>query len=189
MNITASDVIAAIAIVATIVTTSVVAWIGHLDRSGDHEHDRTLSRESHEHERTLAREARLQERRAIAYQDMVAMVFRVQDVVDQTMPLFESVPPPPGIPAPTLEEEREMAATVTAFGSAEVVARLRAVVSATRAFHLAVRDLSDVRSIAAPSVESADELRKAREDLQAQRAAVHAAVDELERAAREELAS
>ena len=31
--------------------------------------------------------------------------------------------------------------------------------------------------------------RKAREDLQAQRAAVHAAVDELERAAREELAS
>jgi hypothetical protein len=178
VNITASDVIAAIAILATIVTTSVVAWIGHLDRKGDHEH-----------ERTLAREARLQERRAVAYRDMVAMVFRVQDVVDQTLPLFESVPPPPRIPEPTLDEQREMAATVTAFGSAEVVARLRAVVSATRAFHLAVRDLSDVRLVATPSVGGADELRKARENLRAQRADVHAAVDELERAAREELAS
>ena len=37
MNITASDVIAAIAILATIITTDAVAWIGHLDRNGDHE--------------------------------------------------------------------------------------------------------------------------------------------------------
>jgi hypothetical protein len=42
VNTTASDVIAAIAIIATIVTTSSVAWIGHLDRKGDHEHERTL---------------------------------------------------------------------------------------------------------------------------------------------------
>jgi hypothetical protein len=88
-----------------------------------------------------------------------------------------------------LDEERKMAATVTSFGSPEVVARLRAVAAATRAFYLAATYLSDVRSIAVPSAGGANDLRKAREDLDAQRAAVHAAVDELERNAREELAS
>lgn len=185
MNITASDVVAVIAIVATIA----VAWIAHLDRRGDHEHDRTLSREGREHERTLAREARLQERRESAYRDMLVMVFRVQDGIDQTMPMFESVPPPPRIPEPTIDEQREMAAPVTVFGSAEVVARLKAVVSATRAFHVAARYVEDVRLVATPSAEGVNEIRKAREDLAAQRAAVHAAVEELERAAREELAS
>jgi hypothetical protein len=136
VDITASDVIAALAVSATML----VAWIGPLDRKGDHEH-----------ERTLAREARLQERRAVAYRDMVAMVFRVQGGVNQTMPLFESVPPPPRIPEPTLDEQREMAATVTAFGSAEVVARLKVVVSATRAFGIAARDVEDVRLVATPS--------------------------------------
>jgi hypothetical protein len=50
--------------------------------------------------------------------DMVAIVFRVQDVVDQTLPVFESVPPSPRIPEPTLDQQREMATAVTAFGSA-----------------------------------------------------------------------
>lgn len=174
MNITASDAIAALAVSATML----VAWIAHLDRKGDHEHARTL-----------AREARLQERRAVAYRDMLAMVFRAQVAVDQTLPLFERVPPPPRIPEPSIEEQRDMEATVAAFGSGDVIARLRAVISATRDFYLAASYLSDVRSIATPSVGGADELRKARDDLDARRAAFHAAVAELERVAREELAS
>ena len=46
-----------------------------------------------------------------------------------------------------------------------------------------------VRDVQSKPVEGAKDLRQAREDLDAQRAAVHAAVDELERAVREELAS
>jgi hypothetical protein len=178
VTITASDVIAAIAILATIVTTSAVAWIGHLDRSGDHEH-----------ERTLAREARLQDRRERAYRDMLVMVLRIQNVVDQTGRLFESVPPPDRIPDPTIDQQEAMTAAVTLFGSDELVGLLGAVVNATRAFNVAIRDLSDVRSIARPSVEDAGQLQRARESLDARRAAFHAAVEELERAARGELAT
>jgi hypothetical protein len=178
VNITASDVIAVIAILAGIVTTSVVALIGHFDRKGDHDH-----------ERTLAREARLQVRRERAYRDMLVMALRIQNVVDQTGRLFERVPPPERIPDPTIDQQEAMTAAVTLFGSGEVVGLLGAVVGATRAFHLAVQNLSDVKRIARPGVEDVGELHKVREDLDARRAAFHAAVAELERVAREELAS
>jgi len=186
VTITASDVIAAIAVFATVA----VAWIAHLDRNGDRENQRSLSREGHEHERTLAREARLQERRAGAYRDMLVMAFRIQEVVAQTMPILESVPPPPRIPLPTNEEQREMAATVAAYGSPDVVALFRAVVTQTRAFFNAVwlvNALYPDRSM--PPPRNLVELHKAEEDIHHQRQVLGSAVDELERVARDELAS
>ena len=180
MTVTASDVIAIVAIVATIVTTSVVAWINHLDRGGDQEH-----------ERGLAREQRLQERRGATYRDMLSMVYLVGDVIAQTLPVFERVPAPPRIDGPSPETEREMTATVALYGSAAVVERLEAVSTASRDFFLAAQYLHDLhpdRSVPPPRHVS-NELRKVRQDVEAKRTAFSAAKEELERASREELAS
>lgn len=190
MTFTASDVIAVIAIVAGIVTTSVVALIGHFDRKGDHEHDRTLAREGHEHERALAREARLQERRESAYRDMLNIAFRIQHVVAQTMPVLELVPAPPRASLPTADEQRKTGTRVALFGSPAVVALYRTLMTQTREFSDAVLYVNLLHpDPSMPPIGDAGLLKKAYEDVQNRKVALNAAVDELEQVAREELAS
>jgi hypothetical protein len=190
VTITASDIIAVVAILAGIVTTSVVALIGHLDRNGDHKHDRLLATEGHEHERSLAREARLQERRESAYLDMLDMAFRIQLVVGQTMPVLELLPAPPRASYPPADEQRATGKKVALFGSPEVVALYRALMTQTREFQDAVLYVNLLHpDPSVPPIGDADMLKNASLDVQKRKVTLNAAVDELERVAREELAS
>jgi hypothetical protein len=179
-------VIAALALLVTLA----VAWWAHRDHDADRDHAATLARETHEHERLLAREARLQERRAETYRAMLEMAFRVQDVVNDTLPILQWVPGPPPVEPPTIDEQRAMAARISAFGSAEVVAGFAKVTAATRVFFDAARDWQMMQP--GPEVMprgSAEEFLEARHAIDRRRADVRTAVDELERLARSELAS
>jgi len=176
MTVNMSDIIAVVAVVATLG----IAWINHLDRNGDHEH-----------ERGVAREQRLQDRRGKTYRKMLTMVYLIADVIAQTLPEIELIPPPPRVDGPSLETERKMAARVASYGSAPVVARFETVATAEREFFLAVRhhhDLHPDRSISPPPP-LFNELREARQMVEERRAAFDRAKEDLERASREELAS
>lgn len=186
MVVTMSDVIAVIAIFATIA----VAAIGLFDRRADRRQTLELSREARDHERALARESRLQDRRAQTYEEMLLVAYRAQDVIDETMPVLRlsSAPPPPE--PPSIEEQRVMLAKVAVYGSPEVLNRLRAFSSATREFGRAVWYMQTLHpDTSMPPVGSADDLMQAHRDLEAARFNVRSALDELERTAREELAA
>jgi hypothetical protein len=175
MTFTASDVIAALAIFATML----VAWIGHLDRTSDRDH-----------EQKMARESRQQDRRATTYRDMMAMAFTIQAVVNETLPGFELRPAPPPTEMPSGDVQRQMGAAVAAFGSPEVVGLYGDLVLCVNKFSNAARLVSMLSQPegmrAAPDV--AQLWVKAREDLEPARQAVTDAVNKLEQAARTELA-
>ena len=172
VSFTASDVIAISAILATVA----IAWIAHLDRLGDREHARRLAREAHGHER-----------RSAAYQDMLAMVLRIRDGVRQTMPMWERVPPPPRIEPPTPDEQRQVAATVGLYGTPAIAKGLDDAILSANVFYIAADYLSDLRASRSPS-QTADELPKARTDVDAKREAFYANVEALTVAARQDLA-
>ena len=185
MPFTPSDWIAVLAVL----TTGAVAWIAHLDRRGDRDSAADLAREARAHDRNLAREARLQKRRATVYRDMLEMVLRVLDGVNQTDPILVLNPPPPPIEQPSLDAQRAMVARVATLGSAEVVAAFERVASASREFYHAVwywHQLTPEPGVRPPAG-SADELRRAHDDVETKRAEVRAAVDALEEVARSEL--
>jgi hypothetical protein len=168
---TASDLVAIIAIGATVA----LAWINHRDRVSDRDQARLL-----------AREARIQDRRAIAYRAMLVMVRRIGDVVTQTLPMWERVPPPPRIEPPTDDEQRDVAADVGLYGTAIVLARLEETLSSARDFFRAAEYLNDVRLAATPP-DGANDLRGAREEVTAKRDAFSVRLTALEAAAREDI--
>ncbi len=190
MTFTASDVIAVVAILAGIATTGIVSWIAHLDRRTDREHERKLALEAHEHEAALARDSRLQDRRAKAYRDMLALAFRIQYAVIQTRPMLVVNPPPTPVAQPTPEEQREMGATVAAVGSGEVVDCYRAFIREVQAFGRTVWMLDVLQPDASmPPIGLAEELKKAHNELETARRTVSDAVERLEQTARDELAA
>lgn len=171
---TASDLVAIIAIGATVA----VAWISHRDRVSDR--DQT---------RALARDARIQDLRTAAYRAMLVMVRRTGDVVRQTLPMWERVPPPPRIEPPTDDEQRDVAADVGLYGTAVVLERLDETLTAARDFFRAAEYVSDVRLTTTRSSDGADEIRGARQELTAKRDAFAATLTALEAAARADIGS
>ena len=169
---TASDLVAIVAIGATVA----VAWISHRDRVSDREQIRLL-----------ARDARIMDRRAAAYRAMLVMVRRIDDIVRQTLPMWERVPPPPRIEPPTDDEQRDVAADVGLYGTAMVLERLEHVLTAATDFFRAADYVNDVRLTATRSPEGADEIRGARAELTAKRDAFAATLTALEAAAREDI--
>ena len=105
------------AIIAGIVTLKVQAR--------QHTFDASQADAARRHELGVARDARLQERKADTHRDMIEMAYRVQDIVNQTFPFFESVPPPPRVESPSMDDQRAMAARISAFGSPDIVDRFQ----------------------------------------------------------------
>ncbi len=172
VNVRASDLVAIIAIPATVA----VAWIGHRDRVADRDHTMRLARES-----------RVDEHRGSAYRDMLLMTLKIQDIVRQTMPMFERDPAPQRIDAPSADEQRAVAASVGLYGTPRVLELLNDTRAAANDFFLAAEYLGDVRLIAQRRPEGGDELRNAREGVDNKRSAFVLSVQQLEAAARDNI--
>ncbi|CAN5477083.1 hypothetical protein BH10ACT9_BH10ACT9_60800 [soil metagenome] len=97
--------------------TVAVAGIGGTWLTGS----RTLA-----HERRLATEAREQQRRENAYVDLLDVAERVGHWAQMSWPLFDTDPPRPVPEMPPLAEQAHTEALVRAFGSAQVLAGLKA---------------------------------------------------------------
>jgi hypothetical protein len=78
------------------------------------------------HERRLATEAREQQRRENAYVDLLDVAERVGHWAQMSWPLFDTDPPRPVPAMPPLAEQAHTEALVRAFGSAQVLAGLKA---------------------------------------------------------------
>lgn len=132
----------------------------------------------HAHERHVAREARLQERRAVAYERIMAYVYRLGLYVQRTQPVVGPMPEPP-TPLPDDEVTKLNAATIVA--SPEVFRLVLAVTQAARTFEVAVMTLEDVRAARSTPV------TPAWQEVEAARKAYGEAVKELADAAGREL--
>lgn len=104
------------------VATAVVAaaGIGYTYLAGARGRDQVdrMALASRKHERTMAREAREQERLADAYVQLLGMMERIGQWVQQVNPMYQSNP---DRPLPDLDKQADVVAAMRAYGSDEVV--------------------------------------------------------------------
>jgi hypothetical protein len=96
-------------------------WLTWLSGKQGRDHAETIAGQKLAHERLLAKEERRQQRLENAYIEFLDKSERVGHWAQISYPLFDSNPPAPVPPLPTLEEQARVDALVKAFGSDEVL--------------------------------------------------------------------
>lgn len=153
---------------------------GWFNAGGERAQARQLARDQREHERTLARDARLNAELREAYEELLRMVFLVEDLVTRTNPIIGPAAPPP--PMPPEADVRRVMARVSVIGSEEVFEALERVWAAHRTFWGHSRSVDAARQPGGGEGggEPWREMQEAREDFLAR-------VRELERLIRSEV--
>jgi hypothetical protein len=162
-----------------IVGVGVTAWGISQQRASARE----LATSQQAHERELARGARLFDRRAIAYESMIAFLQVAWERVIATEPMLRMAGEPEPPEPPTADEWRAMYVKLATFGSHAVTERYEGVAEAFRKFFIDADHLRRMRD-----TPSTDELQLWR-GLEAARAEVKTRFDQIERLVSSELAA
>lgn len=173
----------AIAFAATIGGTVVAVagvWFGWLQSKGERHQAVVLAGKQHEHERKMARGERLFDARAVAYQELLRMLYRAMTTIDRTEPIITTTPPPVPPPRPTDEEWDEMMAKVAVFGSQELVEAFEHFVSKANGFHVWAATFKAIKNQQADIADTAEQMNKHRQE-------ARDALKAIERLMREEL--
>jgi hypothetical protein len=116
---------------------------GWFNASGERAQGARLARDQREHERVLAREARLGSELRAAYEELLRLVFVVEDIINRTNPIIAPGPAPPSMPPE--EELRKTIARASVIGSEEVMKAVEALWTAQRAFWINSQTLDSVQ--------------------------------------------
>jgi len=160
---TASDWIA----LAGIALSALLGWLGYRTGNEARKDAHRLATEAADRASRDAREARLFERRKDVYEEVLEYVYRTEDTVDRTEPLFTWAGAP-GPPAwPTEDEVRRQNARTAAWGSPELLGKLLALKTAVQEFQGAVFVLASKRPAGTEKAEDVLDVQQKREAVKA----------------------
>ena len=133
---------------------------GWLTAREQREHGERLARGQQEHERTLARDARLHDQVREAYEELLVLVYVVEDIISRTNPVIGPAPDPPAMPPES--ELRRVSARISVVGSEEVVDGVAALWAAQRHFWATSQTLDMLRAQRADPGEAWERVEEAR---------------------------